>query len=155
MYYKKGNEIAELSDLLNYSNYYSSCGKVMFSQASVCPQGEGVCLWVWGCTPPLGRHPLGRHPLGRHPPRQTPPRQMPPGQTLPPPPSPETATVADGTHPTGMHSCFVLNLTLPYVWHIDIKQMERSPRVMIGKSLWDCARVWFYELLVTLFNVTW
>ena len=29
----------------------SSCGKVMFSQVSVCPQG--------GCIPP-GRHPLGR-----------------------------------------------------------------------------------------------
>ena len=28
----------------------------------------------------------------------------PSGQTTPPPP-PVTATVADGTHPTGMHSC--------------------------------------------------
>ena len=56
----------------------------------------GVCLWAegvsssgsrgsasgWGCTHP------GRHPLGRHTPH---PR--------------ETATAADGTHPTGMHSC--------------------------------------------------
>ena len=42
-------------------------------------------------TSPMGRHPwadtsLGRHPLGRPPPHQT-------------------ATSADGTHPTGMHSC--------------------------------------------------
>ena len=25
----------------------------------------------------------------------------------PPPPPPETATAADGTHPTGMHSCLI------------------------------------------------
>ena len=46
---------------------------------SFCPQGMS------------DRHPLGRHPS----PRQT-----------PPPPPPVTATAADGTHPTGMHSCF-------------------------------------------------
>ena len=40
----------------------------------------------WADTPP-GRHP---RPLGRHPPGQT-PRQ-----------TPETATAADGTHPTGI-----------------------------------------------------
>ena len=34
---------------------------------------------------PLGRYPTGRHPPGRHP--------------------PERATAADGTLPTGMHSC--------------------------------------------------
>ena len=49
----------------------SSCGKVMFSQVSVCPQGGGVH--------PLGRHP---HPLGRHPRADT-PEQTPPGQTPP------------------------------------------------------------------------
>ena len=76
---------------------------------------------------PLGRHPSGRHPhrqtpprqtspqantiprqtpsLGRHPPKQTPPRQTPPNQT--PPSFPKTATAADGTHPTGIHSCFL------------------------------------------------
>ena len=55
-----------------------SCGKVMFSQASVIL---------------AGRHPPGRQlpnradtPLGRHPPQQT-------------------ATAADGTQPTAMHSC--------------------------------------------------
>ena len=51
-----------------------SCGKVMFSKVSVCPQVGG------------GVHPLGRHPLGR------------------PPFPHETATAADSTHPTGMYS---------------------------------------------------
>ena len=37
-------------------------------------------------TPTLGRHPPGRHPL------------------------PPTATAADGTHPTGMHSCIAMFL---------------------------------------------
>ena len=77
----------------------SSCGKVMFSQVSVCPQG-GRCtpLWQtdpswksdtpWADTPWQADTPLaGRPPwAGRHPPQQT-------------------ATAADGTHPTGMHSC--------------------------------------------------
>ena len=53
-----------------------------------------------GCLPlgPGGVHPLGRHlpPLGKHPPGHT------------PHPHPETATAADGTHPTGMHSCITV-----------------------------------------------
>ena len=86
-----------------------SWGKVMFSQAC-------VILFTGGCLPqcmlgyytPLGnRHPpqsrhspQSRHPPSRadtplpccrHPQEQTPPR--------------DTATAADGTHPTGMHSC--------------------------------------------------
>ena len=70
----------------------SSCGKVMFSQACVKNSihgggGRGVCLQVRGVYTPLGRHPL---------------RQTPPGQT---PPPKETASAADGTHPTGIHSC--------------------------------------------------
>ena len=57
----------------------SSSGKIMFSQVSVCPQGEGVH--------PTGRHTplLDRHPTGR----QTPPwvntpldRQLPPPRWL-------------------------------------------------------------------------
>ena len=51
----------------------------MFSQVSVI-LSMGV--------DPLDIHPLGRHPLGRHP--------------------QETATAADGIHPTGMHSCYIL-----------------------------------------------
>ena len=59
-----------------------SCGKVMFSQA--CVKNS-----VHRGVHPLGRQPPGQTPpLGRHPlPRQT-------------------ATAANGTHPTGMHSCF-------------------------------------------------
>ena len=65
---------------------------------SFCSQG-GVCLSAcWDTTPP----PRGRQaprtgagtPRTRHPPR--------PGT----PPGAEMATAADGTHPTGMHSCF-------------------------------------------------
>ena len=71
-------------------------------------------------TPPRSRHPPSRHPPGsrhpqnRHPPgadnpqplwEQTPPARHPPEQTPHPPPHGEMATAADGTHPTGMHSC--------------------------------------------------
>ena len=69
----------------------SACGKVMFSQAcvknSIHGGGGAWCL-------PLS--------LGVYTPRQTPP---PLGRH--PPSPPETATAADGTHPTGMHSCLV------------------------------------------------
>ena len=60
-----------------------SCGKVMFLQLSFCPRGR-VC--------------------------QTPPRQTPPLVDTPPDrhPQPETATAADDTHPTGMHSCMTV-----------------------------------------------
>ena len=54
---------------------------------SFCPHG--------GCTHPPAKHtPLGRHP-----------RQA---DT----PLPQTATAADGAHPTGMHSFFLCHLTL-------------------------------------------
>ena len=96
-------------------------GKVMFSQAcvknsvhggrgeGVClwVQGDSVCLWVWGgCIPqadtPWADIPPGRHPLGRQPPEADGPRQTSPLRQTPP----TTATGADGTHLTGMHSCF-------------------------------------------------
>ena len=48
------------------------------------------------------------------PPWQTPQEDTPIGQTLPwadtPPPPNQTATAADGTHPTGMHSCFKVKI---------------------------------------------
>ena len=57
------------------------------------------------CSQRGGVHPLGRHnPLADIPPGQTPPQADTPGQTY----TPKTATVADGTHPTGMHSCTVI-----------------------------------------------
>ena len=64
--------------------------KVMFLQLSVCPQWGSASVQVGIPIPPPGPGtPLRtRHPSRtRHPPQ-------------------ETATAADGTHPTGMHSCF-------------------------------------------------
>ena len=109
--------------------------KVMFLQASVCPRGglptppEQTPLGSDTSrpgTPPLdqvqppgpGTHPLEQtHPPGpgvppnRHPPDQVyPPEQTPPGTRYIPPDQvhpPDMATAADGTHPTGMHSCFI------------------------------------------------
>ena len=93
-----------------------SYGKVMFLHLSV---SHSVHRGGWQ-THPLGSHPPGQtHPLSRQP---LPPRRHDPRQTLPwadtpwvdtPPrqtpwadtPPPETATAADGTYPTRMHSC--------------------------------------------------
>ena len=77
-----------------------SCGKVMCSQASVIlPTGGGVC---------------GRPPRQTHPPppstcwdTHTHPAQCMLGYTPPPHPA---ASAADGTHPTGMHSCFQIRI---------------------------------------------
>ena len=81
----------------NLDNYrpQPSCGKVMFSQASVILITGKVC----------GRHPPGRHPSGQTPPLPNAcwdthtPAQCMLGYTTP------AATEPDGTHPTGMHSC--------------------------------------------------
>ena len=65
-------------------------------------------------TPPGSRHlrPRSRHPPSRQSPwEQTSPTPILPGADTPPP---ETATVADGTHPTGMHSCFKLILHISF-----------------------------------------
>ena len=62
-------------------------------------------------TPPRSRHPPGPDtPPSRQtdPPEQTPPESTPPLEQTPPRsrhPPPDTVTAADGTHPTGMHSC--------------------------------------------------
>ena len=74
---------------------------------SFCPRGGGVlpqCM--------LGYHPPSRPPPGADPPpprsRHTARSRHPPGADTPQEQiSPETATVADGTHPTGMHSCLI------------------------------------------------
>ena len=82
---------------------------------------------------PLGRHPKGRHPpTGRHPPRQI----HPPSQA---PPLPKTATPADGTHPTGMYSCYWNYFSLPYVSNrsTKLRVIPRSlePRRNLGRSI--------------------
>ena len=77
-----------------------------------------VFLSTRGCLPQcrLGHHPPGsRHP---HPPRKQtplPPEQTPPKTDHPPE---QTATAADGTHPTGMHSCFWSFLCQLYIWDL-------------------------------------
>ena len=87
-----------------------SCGKVMFSQVSVILFTGAMCIpeCTGGDTPRADTPPPGRHlppdtPSGQTPPWQTP---LPPADTpwQTPTLSP-TATAADGTHPTGMHSC--------------------------------------------------
>ena len=76
--------------------------RLYFLQASVCPQGGrvGVSASVHaGIPPPQEQTPPG----SRHPPEQTPSRSRhPPGADTSPR---DTVTAADGTHPTGMHSC--------------------------------------------------
>ena len=85
----------------NLDNYrpQPSCGKVMFSQASVILI-TGKCVWqtppgqtpLWADTPPFPMH------AGIHTPLPSACLDTPPGG----------ATAPDGTHPTGMHSCWSL-----------------------------------------------
>ena len=90
--------------MLSNDNYrpQRSCGKVMFSQAFVI-----LFIGVLGVadTPTGQTLPWADTTPGQTPPRQTPP---PHGQT---PPHQQTATAADGTHPTGMHSCLLKDCT--------------------------------------------
>ena len=72
--------------------------KVMFLQVSVCPQ-EGGCLVSWGAWSQGGTWSGGVPGPGGF---------GIPACTEADPPRGETATAADGTHPTGMHSCFKL-----------------------------------------------
>ena len=74
----------------------SSYRKVMFSQVSVCPQGgvhgERGCVWQRGaCMVKRGMQGKEEVMHGR-------------GACV----AGEMATAANGMHPTGMHSCFIL-----------------------------------------------
>ena len=75
--------------------------KVMFLHVSVILLTGGGCLpkCMLGYTPRWRQTPPS--PGIRHPQKQIPPEADPP---------PETATAADGMHPTGMHSCY--NVTM-------------------------------------------
>ena len=77
--------------------------KVIFSQACVCPQGGlPQCMLRYHSPPadtPRADPPTHPSPQSRHPP--------PLEQTDTPPPG-ETATVADGTHPTGINGRIVI-----------------------------------------------
>ena len=117
-----------------------SCGKVMFSQASVIlfTGGGGVyAQHALGQTPPLpGRHPPGRHPLGRHCPGQTPPlgRHVPQGRHPPANIPHPTATAAKGTHPTGMHSC----ISLKKVRLVDSVRNLCTPQCYLFLHILEC-----------------
>ena len=87
-----------------------SCEGYVFTPVCHSVHRGGVCLSAcWDTTtPPPSR---SRHPTpGADTPPQagtpqgadTPPEQAPPGGGTPQ----QTATVTDGTHPTGMHSCW-------------------------------------------------
>ena len=112
-----------------------SCRKVMFLHLLVIlftgsvypsmhwgrhtPLGQTHPPWpdtpVWAYTPPEQTPPSGQTTPGRHLPGQTSPLPSACWDTHPPaqcmlgynPPSP-AATAADGTHPTGIHSCLLL-----------------------------------------------
>ena len=110
-----------LLDIMGSYRPQRSCGKVMFLHLSVILSMGGVCSSAcWDThtqtpprqTPPLGRHPLGRPPLPSACWDTHPLAQCILGYT---PPCPvhskiHMAIAADGTHPTGMHSCYWIEL---------------------------------------------
>ena len=79
----------------------------------------------------------------------TPRDQAPPGPDNPPgpgtpPPGAETATAADGTHPTGMYSCSNINyIILPYYFQI---ALYRPNLRLFGKQYW--------QLMVTTLGIS-
>ena len=81
-----------------------------------------------GLNPPLGRHcpgshPLGQTPLGRHPQADTPLGQTP--QADPP----KTVIAADGTHPTGMHSCCIYYFNSVYTFRIFLLKLHPATQL--------------------------
>ena len=79
------------------------CGKVMFLRLSVILFTGAEC--VSDTHPSRQTHtPLGRHPQADNAPWET-PRADTATRQAPPPPSKQTVTAADGTHPAEMYSC--------------------------------------------------
>ena len=108
---------------------------------SFCSQGGFYLSACWDTTPPWADTPLWSRPPGSRPPQADtpPPEQTPPWEQTPPradplqsrppqsrhppksrhPPGKQTPPYnlrAAGTHPTGMHSCFLHMLDLEYKW---------------------------------------
>ena len=135
-----------------------------------CPQSSckgyvftGVCLSTGGMsasvhagiphpqeqTSPQSRHPLGADtPTGADTPRaDTPQSRQPPTDTSPRADNPpqEMATAADGTHPTGMHSCLLfIYLGFQNYYLIDHyckRQNVFSDLVEIRSISWTLVRV--------------
>ena len=115
------NEIYSMGKNKDISRHYFLCHAHLLPSARVsaerlcfhkrlsfCPQGGGgVCLWVrgvfasgsWGCVSASWSQGV----VCLDTPSQRPPRQTSPQQTL----TPGLPLQRDGTHPTGLHSCFV------------------------------------------------
>ena len=95
-----------------YYRQQRSCEGYVFTPVFHSVHGGGVCLSAcWNTTPPEQTPPRPGTPRSRHPPpgsRHPLPRLGTSSGlgTHPPPGSRQTATVADGTHHTGLHSCF-------------------------------------------------
>ena len=130
-------ELSTVKFFIPYYGPQRSCKGYVFTPVCqlFCSQGRGVCLNAcWDTTPeqapPPPQHQAppgadtslwdeashrGRHPAlgpGNPPWEQAPPGSRPrPRDQAPrgadPPPLLQTATVADGAHPTGMHSCYI------------------------------------------------
>ena len=73
-----------------------SCEGYVFTPVCLSAGGGGICRSACWDTTPLP--PGAVTPRAGIPQEQAPPSRHPPPQ--------QTATVADGTHPTGMHSCY-------------------------------------------------
>ena len=109
---------------LRKSNVFTS----VCQEYSVGGGGEGVSQHALGGVGCVSQHALGWGCVSQHaickgvwqtPPGQTPSRQTPP---------PRTATAADGTHPTGMHSCYFLWLGCCCSYIIDLE--SRVPKLV-------------------------
>ena len=99
-----------------------------------CPQDGGGCLPdtpldrlgrhpPWQADTPWADIPLGRHPSPGH--THTLPGRHPLRQTGPPPP--QTVTAADGTHPTGMHSCFTISFRCCLKEYVNTNLYNNNP----------------------------
>ena len=111
--------------MLNYQHLYHP--NVMFSQVSVCPQGD-VCIWSRGVAySPRADTPqadtLQADTLGRQPPEQTPALDRHPSMQC----MLGYGQQAGGTHPTGMHSCLLYG-SLLYLLTRTCSQIELLER---------------------------
>ena len=110
----------------------------VYTGLSFCSQVEGSTSVRDGIPPPgQAPPPPDQAPPGSRP--RQPPDQAPPGSRQPP----QTATVADGTHPTGMHSC-VMGIWRPksVLWFVCTLSQQSWIR-----QYWNCSKL---NLFVTV-----
>ena len=152
------------SDVFSLFNCYRpqrSCGKVIF-YTPVC---QSFRSQGGSDRPPPPRQPpaLGRQHPGRHTPSQTPPppgrhpclradnpqADKPPGRHYAPR---QTATAADGTHPTGMHSCWSWNSVERSGGVIELMQCINCPIFYTFLKKFKLFNFWPLRLLAALFR---